>query len=65
MDGLLSIIFDEAYLTNRTNQWFYHIQNFNKEHIIQPYNVTKSNIPEEEWYISYMTPTGFINGQDE
>ena len=47
------------------SQRFYHIWYFNKEHIIKPYNLTQYNIPEEEHYISCMTPTGFINGQDE
>ena len=50
---------------NITNKWFFNIQDFSKEHIIHPYNVTISNIPEEEQLISCMTPTGFINGQDE
>ena len=39
LDGLLSIMIDEANLMKRTNQWFYNIQDFNKEHIIRPYNV--------------------------
>ena len=47
MDGLLSIIFDKEDLMNRKNQQFIHIQEFNKKHIIQPYNITISNIPEE------------------
>ena len=40
LDGVLSIMFDEKYLKNITNQWFHHILNFNKEHIIQCYNIT-------------------------
>ena len=48
LDGLLSIMFDESDLINRTNQWFYNIRDFNKEHIIQISNVTIYNIPEEE-----------------
>ena len=39
-------MFDEAYSMNRKNLWFYHIWNFKKEHIILPYNLPKSNIPE-------------------
>ena len=38
MDGLWSISFDEADLINRTNKCFYHIIEYIKEHIIQPYN---------------------------
>ena len=41
LDGLLFVMFDEVDLTNRKNQWFYHIKICNKEHVIQPYNVTK------------------------
>ena len=62
---MLSLIVDEVDLKNRTNQWLDHIINFNKEHFIQSYNVTESNLPEEEHYISGMIPTGFINGQYE
>ena len=39
--------------------------NFNNEHVIQCYNKTKSNIPEEPCYILPITPTEFISGQDE
>ena len=42
MDGLLSIMFDKEETTKRTNQWFFHIEDFNKEYIIQPYIVTIS-----------------------
>ena len=65
MDCLLSRIFDKANLKTRTNQWFYHIQNFLKEHIILVSNINQSDIHEEERYISFMTPTGFINFQEE
>ena len=41
------------------------INNFNNKHIIQCYNKTISNVPEERRYIPSMTPTGFINGQYE
>ena len=63
--GFLSIIFDEADLKNRTNQLVNNTRNLNKKHIIQCYNGTQFNIPEEPHYRSCMTPTGFINGQDE
>ena len=56
---------DEAYLENKSNQFINDISNFNNKHIIQCYNKTISNEPEEPGYISSMTPTGFINGQDE
>ena len=65
LGGLLSIIFYEADIENRTKQWINDIIIFNNEHIIQRYNITQSNIPEEPRYISCMKPTGFINGQDE
>ena len=55
----------ESYIKNITNHWINAIKNFNNEHIIQRYNVTQYNIPEEERYISYIPPTVFINGQDE
>ena len=60
--GLLSIIIDESDIENRKNQLINDIINLNNEHIIQCYNVTQSNVPEETRYISSMTPTGFING---
>ena len=65
LDGLLSIIFYEEYHTNRTNKWLFQILDFNKEHIIQPYNINISYIHEEEQFISCMTPAVFINGQYE
>ena len=43
--GLLSIMFDEEEIINITNQWLFHIRYLNKEHIIQPYNVTIFNVP--------------------
>ena len=65
LDGLFTIIFDEEETMRRINEWFFHIWDFNKEHIIQPYNATISNILEEELFITCMTPTGFINGGDQ
>ena len=62
---MLFIIIDEADLENRTNQLITDISNCNREHIIQCYIKTQSNIPEEPCYISYMTPTSFINVQYE
>ena len=56
---------DEAYLENKSNQFINDISNFNNKHIIQCYNETISNIPEEPRYKSAMTLTGFSNGQDE
>ena len=38
---------------------------FNKTHIIKSNIQHVSNIPEEERFISSMTPIGFRNGQDE
>ena len=36
LDGLLSIILDQEELINRTNKWFFHIRDFDKEHVIPP-----------------------------
>ena len=46
LNGLLSM-FDEYDLMNIPNKWLFNIQYLYREHIIQPYNVTISNIPEE------------------
>ena len=62
---MLYIDIHEAYLEKKTNQFNNDISNFTKKYIIQCYNKTISNILEEPEYISSMTPTGFINGQDE
>ena len=62
---ILSIDIDEVDLENKTNQFINDIRNFNNKHIIQCYNKNISNIPEELRYISSITPTGFINCQDE
>ena len=65
LSGILSIYIDEADLEKKKNQFINDISNFNNKHIIQCYNETISNILEEQRYISYMTSTEFINGQDE
>ena len=65
MSGILSIDIDEAYLENKTNQFINDISDFNNKRIIQYSNKHISNIPEEPRYISSMTLTGFMNGQDE
>ena len=62
---MLSIVIDGEDLEKRTSQFINYIRNFNNQHIIQCYRITQSNIPEEPRYISSMSPTGFINGQDE
>ena len=62
---MLSIDTDEADLENKTYQFISDIRNFNNKLIIQCNNKNISNIHEEPRYISSMTPTGFINGQDE
>ena len=62
---MLSIDIDEAYLEKKIKQFINDISDFNKKRIIQCYIETISNILEESRYISSMTPTGFINGQDE
>ena len=65
MSRILSIDNDEADLENKTNRFINYITGFNNEHIIQCNNKPLSNINEEPRYISSMTPTGFMNGQDE
>ena len=65
LSGILSIDNDEANIEKKTNHFISCIRVFNNEHIIQYNNKPISNIPEESRYISSMTPTGLINGQDE
>ena len=48
--GILSIDTDEVDLEKKTNQFINDISDFNNKHIIQCYNKTKSNIPEELRY---------------
>ena len=62
---MLSIDIDESSIEKKKNQFINDISNFNNKHIIECYNKTISNIPEEPRYISPMTPNVFINGQDE
>ena len=63
--SLLSIVIDEADLEKRTNKFINDTSKFNNKHIIHCYSETKSNIPEEQRYISSMKPSGFINDKDE
>ena len=49
--GFLSIIIDETDLETKTNQLVNDIGNFNNKHIIQCWNKTIFNIPEEPRYI--------------
>ena len=65
LSGILSIDIDESDLEKKKNQFINDISDYNNKHIIQCYNKNVSNIPEETCYISSITPTGFINGQDE
>ena len=65
MSGVLSIDNYEADIGEKTNQFINDISNFNNKHIIQCNNKPISNIPEEPYYISSMTPIGFRNVQDE
>ena len=62
---MLSIDIDWSDIEKKNNVFINDISNFNNKHIIQCYNETISNIPEEPRYKSSMTPTGFINGQYE
>ena len=48
---MLSIDIDDADLENRTNQFINDISYLNNKHIIQCYNKTIHNIPEEPRYI--------------
>ena len=64
LSGILSIDIDEADIENK-NQFINDIRGFNNKHILQCNNKTISNIPEEWCYISSMTPTAFMNDQDE
>ena len=65
MSGILSIDIDEADLEKKKNKSRNDINEFNNKHIIQCYNKTISNIPEEPRFISSTIPPVFINGRYE
>ena len=58
LSGILFIDNYEADLEKKTNQFINYIIDFNKKHIIQCNRKPISNIPEEPYYISSMTPIG-------
>ena len=47
LSGMISLVIDEADPENKTNWLINDIRDFNNKHIIQCYNKTISNIPEE------------------
>ena len=65
MKLFLSIIIGDKDIMNRLEQWLFHINYFHNKHVMLPKNKTVAAICEAERYMSYLTPTGFINGQYE
>ena len=65
LSGILSIENDEADLGKKMDQFINDKSDFNNTHIIKSNIQPISNIPEEECFISSMTPIGSRNGQNE
>ena len=65
LSGILYIENDEADIEKKTNQFISDKSDFNNKHIIKCDIQPISNIPEELRFISYITPIGFSNCQDE
>ena len=62
--GILYIENDKADLGGKMDQFINDKSDFNNTRIIRSSIQPVSNIPEEEHFISSMTPIGFRNGQD-
>ena len=65
LSGILYIENDKADLGKNMDQFINDKSDFNNTHIIKSNIQPVSNIPEEERFISSMTPIGFRNGQYE
>ena len=65
ISGILYIENDKAYIGINMDQFINNKSDFNNTHIIKSNIQPVSNIPEEERFISSITPIGFKNGQDE
>ena len=64
LSGILYIENDKAYIGEKMDQFINDKSDFNNTHIIKSNIQPVSNIPEEERFISSMTPIGFRNGQN-
>ena len=65
LSGILSTDNYGADLEKKTNQFTNDISDFNNKHLIKCNNKPISYIADDPCYISSMTPTRFINVQDE
>ena len=65
ISGILHIENNKADLEKKVDEFINDKSDFNKTHIIKSNILPVSNIPEEERFISSMTPIGFRNDQDE
>ena len=65
LSDILYIENDKVDLGKSMDQFINDKSNFNNTHIIKSNIKPVSNIPEEERFISSITPIGFRNGQDE
>ena len=63
--GISHIENTKAYLEKRVEKFINDKSDFNNTHIIKSNILPVSNVPEEERFISSMTPIGFRNDQDE
>ena len=63
--GILHIENTKADLEKNVDEFINDESEFNNTHIIKSNILPVSNIPEEEQFISSMTPIGFRNYQDE
>ena len=65
MNGITLIESTQADLEKKVDEFINHKIDFNITHIIKYGIQPATNVPEESRFISYMTPTGFRNDQDE
>ena len=63
--GISHIENTKADLEKKVDEFINDKSDFNNTHIIKSNILPVSNIPEEERFISSMTPIGFRNDQDE
>ena len=65
LSGILYIKNIKADLEKRADEFINDKSDFNNTHIIKSNILPVTNVPEEEQFISSMTPIGFRNDQDE
>ena len=63
--GISHIENNKSDLEKKVDEFINDKSDFNNTHIIKSNILPVSNIPEEEQFISSMTPIGFRNDQDE